>query len=170
MKKLTLYNIVNLIILTGFIVLLCLQRYVPFTELEMKDFWFPVLIMSLGVSLLIKAIIFRSDSSTWFGSLLVFNGSVLFASFYLPYNYTVLWPTLFSSIAFASLMVGIFFRDWLHYKIASFLIIISISFYLYAFNIINLWWFLGAFFLTLIVAVFVGSLIPERIYLNKKEK
>ena len=170
MKKLTLYNIVNIIFLAGFITLLCVQRYLPFTDLEMKDFWFPVLCMTIGISLIIKAIIFKSDSSTWFGSILVFNGAVLFASYYTPYNYFTLWPTLFSSVAFASLMVGIFFRDWIHYKIASFLVIISVSFYLYAFKIINFWWFLGAFFITLIVAVFVGGLVPERIYMNKKEK
>lgn len=80
MKKLTLYNIVNIIFLAGFITLLCVQRYLPFTDLEMKDFWFPVLCMTIGISLIIKAIIFKSDSSTWFGSILVFNGAVLFAS------------------------------------------------------------------------------------------
>lgn len=170
MKRLTLFNILNLIIGAVYITLLIVQAYAPFVNLQLKNFWFPVLCMSIGFSLILKAIIFRSDSATWFGSFLIFNGAVLFASFYLPYNYTTLWPVLFSSAAISSLLVGIFFKDWLHYKISSFLIIISLSFYLYAFKIIGLGWFLGLFFLEIVVAVFVGSLIPERFYLHKKEK
>lgn len=170
MKRLTLYIILNLILVVIYIILLFVQAYVPFVKLELNQFWFPTLIIGIGLLLILKAIIFKDDSSTWFGTFLLLNGIMLFWSFYLPYNYTTLWPTLFSAAAISSLFVGIFFKDWLHYKISSFLIIISASFYLYAFKIIGLGWFLLWFFLAIILAVFVGSLIPERFYLNKKEK
>lgn len=170
MKRLTLLNILNLILLLGYITCLIVQAYVPYVKLELKDFWFPMLCIFVGASLIIKAIIFKSDSATWFGTFLLTNGIILLISFFTPYNYINLWPVIFSCAAFSSLLVGIFFRDWLHYKISSFLVIISVSFYLYSFDIIGLGWFLGLFFLTLILAVFVGSLIPERFYLNKKEK
>ena len=170
MKKLTLFNIINSILAVAYITLLIVQRYKPFAGMPLADYWFPTLCMALGLSLVCKAIIFKSDSATWFGTYLILNGATLFASFYMPLNYTTLWPTLVSSAALSSLIVGVFFRDWLHYKIAAFLAIIFVSFYLYAFKVLALGWFLLTFFGTVVFAVFVGSLIPERFYLNKKEK
>lgn len=170
MKRLTFYKVINLILIVGFITLLIVQGTAPFLKIELADFWFPTLCVIIGILLIFKAIIFRSDSATWFGTFVFVNGAMLITSFYLPYNYFQLWPIFFSSAALSSLLVGAFFRDWLHFKISSFLAIISTTFYLYSFEVIGFWWFLLMLVLAIIFAVFVGSLIPERFYLNKKEK
>lgn len=170
MKRLTLYNIFNLIILCVFISLLVFESITPFFGVSPKHFWFPCLCICIGVSLAIKAIIYKSDSSVWFSITLVLLGTLMFGVYISHMSYNKLWPVLFSIPATSSLIVTIFFKDWLQLKIFTFLTIISISFYLLSFGIISIWWFIPVFIFAFILAFFVCALLPERFYPKKKEK
>ena len=170
MKRLTIYNIINLILVLSFVLIVVIQSNTNFLKVQLSNLWFPLLCVVVGFSLIFKAIIFKSDSSTWFGLILFLNGVVLLVSLYYNITYYLLWPSLITIVAISSLVVAILFKDWLQYKIFIFLIVVNIPLYLYVFKFVGLGLFIFAMIIAVCVAVVVSGLIPKRFYLTKKEK
>lgn len=168
MKRLTIYNIINLILVLSYVLVVAIQLNINFLKIELVNLWFPMLCVTIGLSLLFKAVIFKSDSSTWFGCYLLFNGATLLFSKYYNVSYNYLWPSLISAGVLSSLIVAVLFKDWLHYRIVVVLTFVNIPLYLYVFKMVNLGLFIV---ITLIsVAIIITTLILKRFYLTKKEK
>lgn len=170
MKRLTLYNIINLIILCLFISLIVFEVYKPMFGIDPKDFWFPCFLLCVGLSLLIKSIIYKSDSSLWFAITFLFIGAIIYVIICTDLTFYNMWPALFSAPAFSSLVLTIFFKDFLHLKIFTFLTIVSISLYLLTFSVVSVWWFIPTFIFSFVLAFFICAILPERFYYKKKEK
>lgn len=168
MKKFAIYNVVNLILLVGYVVLIVLKNQIKIINITNSDFWFSTLVIVVGISLLLKAIIFKSDSSTWFGSLLTTNGSVVFLSRQFALSYAMLWPTILSSIMLSSLLVAVFYKDWFHLKIFVWFLIVSVVCYLYSFKIITFLMFIVLLVISLVLAFVVAKLIPIKAFLTKR--
>lgn len=170
MKRLTLYNIFNVLIICLFICLLVFEANNPLFGIAPKSFWFPCFLLCLGGSLLIKAIIYKSDSSLWFALTFIIIGSLIYVVIATSLTFKQMWPSFVTAPAVSSFVLAMFFKDWLHLKIGTFIITINISFYLLSFNIISVWWFIPTFILSFILAFFICAFLPERFYYKKKEK
>lgn len=170
MKKFTIFNIFNIFIFICYIVLVQVQKHICVISVAFDDFWFSLLIITFGVSLICKSIIFKSDSSIWFGMLFFVNGCVLFVSYITKIDYTILWPTILSSIMLSSLFVALFFKDWFHCRICILFFIVSVWCYLYSLKIISLIWFVFFTILSFVFIVIMFKRIPINFRSNKKEK
>ena len=170
MKRLTLYNIFNLLILCLFICLIVFEAYKPMFGISPKDFLFPCFLLAVGLSLFIKSIIYKSDSSLWFAITFLIIGSVIYVIICTKLTFYQMWPALLSAPALSSLLLTIFFKDFLHLKIFTFLTIVSVALYLLSFSVISVWWFIPVFIFCFILAFFICAILPERFYYKKKEK
>ena len=116
------------------------------------DLWFFIFCITIGLHLIIRSILFKFDSSCYFGCLLFFVGVL--------YVYCLCLNILshylvFVIIAFslASLLTAYFFKQPFHYFLAYSLFFLTIGLSLYLINFISLWIFLA------IIGVVVISLI-----------
>lgn len=171
MKRLTLYNIFNCIILILFAVLVALEVNYRTFGITPKQFWFPCFLICVGLSLLLKSMIYRSDSALWFAITFLSNGAVIYVIMYSHLTFFMMWPTMLTSVpAFSSLLLTIFFKDFLHLKIFTFLSIVGVALYLLSFSVVNIWWFIPIFIFSFIFAFFICALLPERFHYKKKER
>lgn len=164
MKRITLYTIFNIILLTLFIISLIVQTYIPLLNLPTKSYWFPLFCFLVGVSLFIKCLLFKSDSSLFFSCLLILVSIAIFVITATKLSYANFWPVFVVIPAVTSLIVGLIFRDSLLIKIFVFFMLISVPLFLLSFNILNVGWFCLVLFGFLVLAIYLGSLVPERLY------
>ncbi len=169
MKKYVLFNVINTILLLVYVTVVVLQNQFKIVKISNSDFWFSVLIVIVGLSLIFKAVIFKSDSSTWFGFLLFTIGSVIYFSKLYSLSFAILWPTILSAIMFSSLIVAICFSDWFHLKISVWFFIVSVVCYLYSFKILSLFKFIVLIVISVVLAFSIAKLIPIKSVFNKKE-
>lgn len=137
MKKFVLFNIINLGLIIAYVCLLFLQINNAFVNASLKTFLFCSLCAFLGLSLIVKAAIFKSDSATWFGINLLCNGITILCSVSAQIPYKCLWPTVFSFLALSSGVVAVVFKDLLQFKLLIAFILISVPCYLFSFKVLN---------------------------------
>lgn len=169
MKRLTLYRLINVSLLAIFAISLMVQNYAPLFSISLKFYWFPLFCLLMGISLLFKTVIFKSDSALWLGVSLILISLSLFSSNIYNLSYKQYWPVVFIIPAMSSLFVGIIFKQWFQIKICLFLLLISIPFFLFSFNILNIWLLILLLIIDLSLTSLVGKLLPERWYLNSKK-
>lgn len=100
--------------------------------------WFSLALFLIGIYLLLKCYFFGLDSSLWLGMFLC-SLSLLGLANYI-YNLTGLEFSLYSFLlaSIISLIVAIFFKNFLIFKISLLLLLETILFLLYIINVVNL--------------------------------
>lgn len=157
--KLRIQNRLNFILIEALFLSFILEILFNFSYLDLLDFFLINSIISVGVSLLIKGILFKSDNSIWFGIILIFYG---FFSYFSSYGIIIpIWLYTASAI-FPSLIVGLIFNENFSYRLAFMLFIISIL--IYYFEKINFISFIIMFVLLMVG----GFLLQQQIFSNKK--
>ncbi len=157
MKKYAFYNFVNIVL--GVVYILVLVNKNVFYNISTPELWFPLFVTLFGISLVIKAVLFKSDSALWFGLNAIIIGIVILLSFNYSISFTILWPVVITSLAFSFFVVGICFKDWLCLRLAIGLMIVSVSCYLYSLKIIELFWFIILEICSIIVSLFVSKIV-----------
>lgn len=125
--------IINLILALFFILFSILY-------LSVYDLWFFIISFFLGVYIITKAFLFRSDSSCYLGSLLCF----IAISGVLCIVFSIKYPSVLYllSTAFSSLMVLLFFKQKFHLLLSFIFIYEALILYLFLAKNINLTIFL----------------------------
>ncbi len=170
MKRLIIYNVFNAITSILFITVLVFELNNPLLNINPENFWFPWFVFCVGLSLFIKTIIYKTDSSLWFALVFMLIGIIMFISMVLNLTFAQMWPAITAIPATSSLVLTLFFKDWMHLKIFLFLTIISLVFYLFSFKIITVVWFIPIFILSFLIALIFSVILPEKFYNKKKEK
>ena len=162
------FNIINLGLTATYVCLLILQIKNEVVNVSFKTYLFCLLCAFLGLSLIVKAVIFKSDSATWFGINLLCNGITVLGSFTILSSYKLLWPTVFSFLALSSVVVAVCFKDWLQFKLLIVFSVISVPCYLFAFKILNVKLFVLALCVSAGLAYVLSKLVPVGVRLRKR--
>lgn len=140
---------VNIFLFATVSVLFCLF-------LKNYDFWFFAFCLFIGLHLINKSLLFKFDSSCYFGALLFLIGALYFVAWWFDiinfYSVFVL-----ASFSFASFTTYSFFVQSFQLFLALSLFFVSIGLLLFLINLISLWIFLaiiGANVILLVVRYF----------------
>lgn len=170
MKRITLYQIINLILLIIYGVSVLVQKNAPLFNLSWTSYWFPTLCLFVSISMFIKTIMFHSDSSLWlFVTLLFLSAGIYLLNIY-HLRFSTYWVVILSIVSLASMLVGLFFKEIYQVKISLVFLFISVPFYLFFFSILNFWWCLLILVVALYGSVLMTLLLPERWYANKPNR
>ncbi len=168
MKKITVYKISNFVLIALYFITLLLHYNFSFFGLSFISFWFPSFCIFFSISMFLKTIVFKSDSSLWLSVATFLIGLAIFIFLILKINTIEYWPIAFSIISIASLLVGLVFKEIYQVKMAIIFTLISVPFYLLIFDVINYWWVVGLSIISLWLSIYIYRLLPERWYSNKK--
>jgi len=130
--------------------------------LEKPDCWFYFFLFFVGLYLLTKSFLYKSDANCYFGFSLFFLGIFLFLNslFYLDF----LFIAIVLAFALSSVFTFIFFRQFFHLIYGLNFFFWCASYYLFRQNFFNL----AIFFALIIIFVFIFSLIYAKIRIVKK--
>lgn len=147
-KKTTILKLSFVLNLLLFVVMSILS----FVVIKNNDLWFFMFCIFIGLHLIIKSMLFKFDSSCYFGSLLLSIG--LMYVYCILLNITNFYPTfLIMSFAFASFITGFFFKQTFHYLLFFSLIFVSLDLLFYSINFISIWIFLAILSLIVILLI-----------------
>ncbi len=108
-----------------------------FTYLNQYDYWFFIFCVCIGFHLILKGILFRFDSSCYFGLTLFLIGIFYFYSLY--FNIIYLYPVfIMLSFCISSLFIFYFFKQPYHLILSFSLFFASIGLLFYLINIISI--------------------------------
>lgn len=125
---------------------------ISFLVIKNNDLWFFMFCIFIGTHLIIKGILFKFDSSCYFGSLLLAIG--LMYIYCLCLNILNFYPVfLVISFSLSSFLTGFFFKQQFHYYLSFSLYFLSLDLLFYMINLISIWIFLA------ILAVIVVLLV-----------
>lgn len=116
------------------------------------NLWFYVFCLFVGLHLINKSLLFKFDSSCYFGVLLFLIGLLYFLSFYFQITnfYSVF---ILLSFCFASFVTFSFFKQSFHLFLAISLLFVSIGLLLYLINFVSIWIFLAIISLSMVLLV-----------------
>ena len=147
-KKTTLLRLSFIINLVLFIVMSAISFFV----IRNYNLWFFMFCIFIGLHLILKSMLFKFDSSCYFGTLLFLLG--------LMYIYTIVFNitnfyVVFIVIAFAlaSFFTGFFFKQSFHYFLSFSLYFVSLDMLFYLINFISIWIFLALLALIVILLI-----------------
>lgn len=116
------------------------------------DLWFFMFCIFIGLHLLIRSVLFKFDSSCYFGTLLLSIG--LLYIYCLGFNITNFYANfIVLSFALASFITAFFFKQTFHYILSFSLIFVALDLLFYTINFISIWIFLAI--ITVIVLLLV---------------
>ena len=157
-KKSTLLNLslaINFLLFVVASVLFCLF-------LENYNLWFFLFCVFVGLHLINKSVLFKFDSSCYFGVLLFLIGFLYFVALY--FNIFNFYPVfVLSAFSFASLFTYAFFKQPFHLFLALSLFFATIGLLLFLLKFISVWIFVA------IIAVSVILLIVRYFTLNRSK-
>lgn len=88
-----------------------------FFGIDFSDVWFSLALVFLSLPVFVRSIYFKSDSSLWVSSLLIWCGiSGIFKNAFLI-DMSLFYPAYIFSLSFASFVVFLFFRQKIHLKL-----------------------------------------------------
>lgn len=170
MKRITKFNIVNIVLILTYTILVVLNVYSNFLFMNSKLFWFMAFLCLIGISLLFKFLIFKSDSSLWMSLTILLCAVVLNLIYYLKLDITKYYVTFLLSPIIASLFVGLIFKDVLQLKIATYILTVLIPLALFSFKIFSGIICILIFFIILVLVLFILNIFPRILYkINSKE-
>lgn len=169
MKRINIYKLINLILSVLYLIILFVHKFRPVINLSVSEFWFPALLVFLSFAMLVKFIIFYSDSSLWLFITLLLVGIGTGLVNYYDLKIFTYWVVVLNIFALSSTIVGLVFKEIYQIKTAIALTFWSIPFYLYFFKILGFWWCLAILVVIIYVCLFIFSLLPERWYSNNKK-
>ena len=123
-----------------------------FTILNIKDLWFFSFCCFIGIQLLVKSILFRHDSSCFFGIILFLIGFFYFYCFYLGiFQFYIVF--MLSSFSISSFTTYYFFNQPFQFAVGLSLFFASISTFIFILNIITLLIFLALLMVNVLLLV-----------------
>ncbi len=124
---------------------------------------FAVSLILIGLMLIVRSFTLKIDSSMFFGVTLfccgILNMVSYFGEAYYSLDINQLWPYYLFSLAFASIVTGIYFKDKLQLKLCVLFVGFGLITLLFVQNLIKLWlmitlmivWFIGYFVVNIII-------------------
>ncbi len=159
MKKVRLYNFINLVITLLFGVTLTLQGVLKLLPIEFARFYFPCFLFYVSCSLFFKFIIFKNPAILWFSCNLFLVQLALFLVYFSPLTNKQFWPIYLLIPAVCSLVVGVGFKNPLHLSLFTFLIMLAIPLFLLTYDILSVGYFILVLFISLLLSSFMIKII-----------
>ena len=148
-KKSKIFYYSVLVVNVLFFILDWLPLNLPFAFFRIS---FPVSLVLIGILLINRSIIYKIDSSMFFGVTLLLTGGIdLLEKLSKSINTIHVWPYYLFAIAVASLITAIYYKDKLQTKLCVLFFGFGAISLLFANKIIVLW-----FYITLMIIWFVG--------------
>ena len=164
MKRITKYRIVNLTILLSYLVVLGIKNATNFFAYQGNLFYFICTLLAIGISLIFKCIIFKSDSSLWIGIFCIGIAIMLLTIEWRNLDFKVYWVMLTIAPVIASIVAFIFFHDIVQLRFIFYNLLFAIPFWFSSFGFMPLW---SAFIIDII---WIIILLLYNIVWNKKYK
>lgn len=126
------YFYLSLIVVYLILIILHTAQVHPFSYI-VEDFWFEIFLGFMAILLITRAILFKSDSSTIIGTILLLNAIIFLIRNLYCLKFLQVLPLIIFSFAIGSLVGYIFFKNKLYLKAFGIIFIIfalSCSLYL----------------------------------------
>ena len=115
---------------------------VCFVVLKLYNAWFFLFCINVGCHLILKGLLFKFDSSFYFGTVLLLVGALYFYS--LGLDILHLYPVfILLSFSFASFITFLIFRQPFQLFLSLSLIFVTLGLLLFLLNLISVWIFLA---------------------------
>lgn len=170
MKRITKYNIINIVVTLTYIAIMIVQSATKVFLINIKIFWFMAFLLAIGISLLFKFLIFKSDSSLWFGITLLLCGVTICVFVYLNLKFQDYFALFLISPIIGSLFVGLIFKDALQLKVIIYLICFMVPLILFNLKILNLIYCAIAILVSFVICVILFNFLPQVAYKLKNKK
>lgn len=138
MKKITKFNILNVILIILYIVIIFLDVFIDITSMPNNVFWFILFLLIYGCSALSKSILFKSDSSLWLGMTMVSVAITYIIIYYLGLKLGTFYPMFLISPIIGSLFVGLIFKDVLQLKVILYIGVLFVILMLFSLKFITI--------------------------------
>ena len=117
--------------------------FTHFSGINSKEFCVLIVLLSIGISLFAKGIIFKSSNSIWFALIIFLYDLFLFLSIIFG-ELRAFYGFAFLIIpAVVALIVAWIFMEFIYVRVAVFLATLSIPVLLFNIGILNVWLFIG---------------------------
>ncbi len=156
-SKLKILNVINILMFLILVGINILQYLTNIFRIDFYNFVILSVSFSIGLSLLTKGMLFKSEHSIWFGLIVISFGFMLMLD---NMGYTIETWLYFIAIVPISLIVGLWKNEPMQYKIA--VISFFIAFGTYFYNKIDIWYFLLIFLLSGTLGILVQKFIPSK--------
>ena len=154
-------NILRSIVIINAILFIA-SIFISIFLLQRPILWFYFFCLFVGIYLLIKSKLYKTDSNCYLGFLLFFVGL-----FFLINNFVVFTTNFYlvtSAFCLASLITFIYYNQLFHLFVGVMLLFTMLIYYIYRQNIINIY----IFFALILLIVFIFSFIYVKIKISKK--
>lgn len=161
MRKIALYHLLNVFVLLVYATLLLLQHYLNIFSLKLSLIWCPLLLIMEGCMMIMKALLFHSRTSLWFGLVLFLWGANFLLIEYRQYPVLSLVPACLFSVGIVGLLLALCYQDGIQLEIGATSLVVGVPFVFYLVGWIPLW-VTGCLSGVLFVLCLIGSrLIPK---------
>ncbi len=160
MQKITKLYIINIALVLTIIVATIMVHLL--TTVNIWQYWFEIVVFSVGLCAMARAIVFHSDSNLWFSLVLLGVCGIMTMYQLGEFDMLKLWPMFVVVPALASLMVAVFYRDYMQLSICTLLSLLIVPMFLYSYHIVTL-----LVFIVLISACFVTESIITIMIFNR---
>lgn len=168
MKKVKLYNYINLVIAFLYLLTILFQSVFKFINISLSRFYFPCFLIFVGLSLLFKFIIFKNESVLWFSCILFLFSGAIFLTYFSTLTFKTFWPVYIIIPGFCSFVVGAVFKNYLHLSLAFACFAVGIPLFLLTYDILSGWKFMVVLFISLLFGVFVVNIFISKLRKNRK--
>lgn len=117
---------------------LILILFVNINGFYLKNIWFALVCFFIGTYSICYFIMFKMDSSLYYGSLLINISAVSLIRFIYNLPFKFIYPGYIACFSFASFAVFVFFRQKIHFKLFAFLFVEAILLIGYKIRYLNL--------------------------------
>lgn len=151
MKKTTIYKIlilINYLVFIG-VIIVALQTAKP---LPLKDSWFAMALVFVGINLLIKFAVFGSDNIIWFALVLISLGVFNYLGIWLNLT-NRLWPVYVVLPCVVSFFLAVAFKSLWQLCLGISFLFLGAPLFLVSFSLIPVWCFLIVYVVCLILGV-----------------
>ncbi len=162
MRKITLYRMINLILLLIYAGMLFSHVYFPIVPLSLSKIWCPLLLMIEGLMQIVKTIMFGYRTSLWFGLVLLLWGGVMMTIEIMQWPLISLIPACLFAISLVGFVIGFFYHDALQLGVGITILFVAIPFVFYTLQLIPLWATLLIAFVVFTICMVISRYIPER--------
>ena len=168
MRKVKLFNYINLSIAVAFAITILFQGVFNFVPLSLTRFWFPCFLIFVSLSLFCKFIIFKNPAILWFSLVLLLNASFILCLYFIPLKFSVFWPIYLLIPAICSFVVFFAFRSFFQLSMASFLFSLGFPLFLLTSDILSGWKFVVVLIISLLFGGFVINICIGRLRNNNR--
>ena len=169
MRKVKLFNYINICIAIVFVITIVFQGVFKFIPLNLARFWFPCFLVFVSISLFAKFFIFHNPAILWFALVLLLSASFIFCSYFIPLKFEVVWPIYLLIPAICSFVVFVCFRSFFQLSVASCLFSLGFPLFLLTVDILSGWKFVVVLIISLLLGCFVINICIGKLRKNRKK-